>query len=209
MLYTLQKQTSRVSYVVYEKNSEVGGTWYENRYPGCASDDPSHNYQFKHTLNPSWSSVFAPAREIKQYLNNFTDKHQLRNNIKCGFSVSGATWDEESSEWVVRMTEGGSDRHLEDRAQILVDATGIFKFESLPSPLPVFTANGQSDYKWPEIEGLQSFEGGLVHTANWPSNFSHHGKTIAVMGNGASGVQLVPAIQQDVKKMLRKYWRSL
>ncbi|KUJ06943.1 FAD/NAD(P)-binding domain-containing protein [Mollisia scopiformis] len=185
MLYTLQKYASQVSYVIYDKNPECGGTWYENRYPGCASDDPSHHYQYSHTPNPSWSSVFAPAGEIKEYLNRFIDKNDLRNNIKTGYSVSSAEWHEGCGEWVVKVRDERTGSDLEDRGQVLVDATGIF-----------------NNWVWPTIKGLHAFKGPLIHTANWPKDFDHHGKTVAVLGNGATGVQLVPAMQPDVKKLI-------
>lgn len=128
MLYTLQKHAPQVSYVAYDKNQGCGGTWYENRYPGCASDDPSHHYQYDHTPNPEWSSVFAPAPEIKEYLNTFIDKNNLRDSIKCGYSVSSAQWKEETGEWTITVKDERTGSILEDHAQVIIDATGIFKF---------------------------------------------------------------------------------
>ncbi|KAH9206284.1 flavin-binding monooxygenase-like protein [Leptodontidium sp. 2 PMI_412] len=185
MLYTLRKEASGVDCVIFEKNPECGGTWYENRYPGCASDDPSHHYQYTHSLNPSWSSVFAQAGEIAQYLNDFIDKNGLRSSIHCNSSVTSAQWDEEKNKWIIAVKNEAMGIASEEEADVIIDATGIF-----------------NDYKWPELNGLQSFKGHLIHTANWPSDFDYRGKNVAVLGNGASGVQIVPAIQPHVKKLV-------
>ncbi|KAG4437835.1 hypothetical protein IFR05_006681 [Cadophora sp. M221] len=187
MLYTLRKETSGVDCVIFEKNPECGGTC-----PGCASDDPSHHYQYTHSLNTSWSSVFAQAGEIKQYLNDFIDKNDLRSSIHCNSSVTGAQWDDGKNKWIVAVKNEADERVSEEEADVIIDATGIFK-------LMVYRT---SDYKWPELKGLESFKGRLIHTANWPSDFDYHGKNVAVLGNGASGVQIVPAIQPHVKKLV-------
>ncbi|KAH7357122.1 flavin-binding monooxygenase-like protein [Rhexocercosporidium sp. MPI-PUGE-AT-0058] len=185
MLYTLRKEASGVDCVIIEKNPECGGTWYENRYPGCASDDPSHHYQYTHTLSPSWSSVFAQAGEIKQYLNDFIDNNSLRSSIHCNSSVTSSQWDEEKQKWIIGVKNEAAGTISEEEADVIIDATGIF-----------------NDYKWPELKGLQSFKGRLIHTANWPSDFDYHGKNVAVLGNGASGVQIVPALQPHVNKLI-------
>ncbi|KAK0117256.1 hypothetical protein ONS96_013089 [Cadophora gregata f. sp. sojae] len=185
MLHTLRNQAEQVECVIYEKNPECGGTWYENRNPGCASDDPSHHYQFPHTPNLSWSSVFAQGAEIKEYLENLIDENDLRQSIHCNSTVSNAQWNRGTNKWLLDIKNTATGHSSEVEADIFVDATGIF-----------------NDYKWPQIEGLQSFKGNLIHTANWPSDFEFEGKTVAVLGNGASGVQIVPAIQPHVKKLV-------
>lgn len=105
---------------------------HTSQSPGCASDDPSHHYQYTHTTNPSWSSVFAPAGEIKQYLNDFIDTNNLRDNIKCGYQICRAEWSEEDSHWKVTIKNKATGQISEEQSEILIDATGIFKYIILP-----------------------------------------------------------------------------
>lgn len=127
IIRTLKLHTSNFEHVVYEKNPEVGGTWYESRYPGCRCDVPSHNYQFSHTLNPSWSALFAEAGEIEDYLKHVCDVHGLRGNIKLSHSVVNAQWQEEDSEWILRVKNESTGEVFDDRCHFLLDATGILK----------------------------------------------------------------------------------
>jgi hypothetical protein len=131
ILVQLKKHIPNISHVIYEKNTDIGGTWCENRYPGCASDDPSHSYQYSHTPNPRWSSLFSPAEEIHGYLKNVCEKHELRKYIKCEHSVVRAEWKEECGQWEVDVKDDVTNRVFTDRCEILVDASGIFKYSSL------------------------------------------------------------------------------
>ncbi|KIM98172.1 hypothetical protein OIDMADRAFT_129122 [Oidiodendron maius Zn] len=185
IIRTLRLNTSNFEHVVYEKNEEIGGTWFENRYPGCACDIPSHNYQFSHTPNPEWSCVFSESDEIQSYLQHVCDKHELREYIKLSHSVQHAQWDEESGKWILKVKDEVAGTTFEDRCDFLLDASGIL-----------------NDWKWPDIKGLHSFKGDLIHSARWPKDFSYAEKTVAVIGNGSSGVQIVPALQPTVKKLV-------
>lgn len=127
MLRALKRHTRNVSYTIYEKNPKVGGTWYENQYPGCASDDPSHSYQYTHSPNQSWSSIFAPAREIEKYLNEVVDNNGIRSNINCGHRIEEAKWNKQNAEWEVTVTNETSGERSVDRGHFLIDATGVFK----------------------------------------------------------------------------------
>jgi hypothetical protein len=127
MIRTLRLNTSNFEHVVYEKNTAIGGTWFENRYPGCACDIPSHNYQFSHTPNPGWSALFSEAGEIQKYLELVCDKHGLRENIKLSHSVTHAQWDEGSGKWLLKVKDGVAGTVFEDRCDFLLDATGILK----------------------------------------------------------------------------------
>lgn len=127
MIRTLRLNTSNFEHVVYEKNTEIGGTWFENRYPGCACDIPSHNYQFSHTPNLGWSALFSEAEEIQKYLEHVCDKHGLRENIKLSHSVTHAEWDEGSGKWLLKVKDGVAGTVFEDRCDFLLDATGILK----------------------------------------------------------------------------------
>jgi cation diffusion facilitator CzcD-associated flavoprotein CzcO len=127
MIRTLKLNTNNFEHVVYEKNSEIGGTWFENRYPGCACDIPSHNYQFSHTPNPEWSELFSEAPEIQRYLQHVCDKHGLREYIKLSHSVLHAQWDEGSGTWGLKVRDEVTGTVFEDHCNFLLDASGILK----------------------------------------------------------------------------------
>jgi cation diffusion facilitator CzcD-associated flavoprotein CzcO len=128
MIRTLRLHTSNFEHVVYEKNADIGGTWFENRYPGCACDVPAHNYQFSHTPNPGWSSLFAEADEIEKYLHHVCDKHGLKESIKLSHSVTHAQWNEESGKWTLQVKDEVAGTTFEDQCDFLLDATGILKY---------------------------------------------------------------------------------
>lgn len=115
------------NHVVYEKNSDIGGTWYENRYPGCRCDVPSHNYQFSWRKNLEWTNFFAPAAEIQAYLCKLCDEEEMRPIIKTSHQIDAAYWDETSAKWAVHVRNLGDGRVFTDQADFLIDATGILK----------------------------------------------------------------------------------
>ncbi|ROT37421.1 phenylacetone monooxygenase [Sodiomyces alkalinus F11] len=218
MIRTLRNTlpTSSFEHVVYEKNAEVGGTWFENRYPGCKCDVPSHNYQFSWRKNPEWSSFFAPAAEIEAYLCKLCDDECMRPSIKLSHTIVGARWSEATSRWQLKVHDHEMDVVFNDHADFLIDATGILnKYEQQKggdetrepghSPSQIHMADTacsvNSKWKWPDIPGVEDFEGTLIHTAAWPSSFSYKDKTVAVIGNGASGVQVLPAIRPHVRRL--------
>ncbi|KAI1773983.1 FAD/NAD(P)-binding domain-containing protein [Hypoxylon cercidicola] len=184
LIRTLRKNMVNYEHVVYEKNEKVGGTWFENRYPGCRCDIPSHNYQFSWKPNPEWSNFFSPAPEIEEYLTRIFEEEHMMDSIKLRHKVVGAWWDENRGLWDISVLNLETGEEFKDQANFLVDGSGIL-----------------NNWKWPDIPGIQSFQGDLVHTASWPKDFDYSNKTVAVIGNGASGVQLLPAIQPDVKKL--------
>ncbi|EPE35396.1 FAD/NAD(P)-binding protein [Glarea lozoyensis ATCC 20868] len=185
MIRTLREKLSDYEHVVYDKNPSVGGTWYENRYPGCRCDIPAHNYQFSWKKNPAWSTFFAKAEEIERYLCDICRESDLGTSIKTSHVVKSAIWSEEESLWHLKVENTESKELFDDFCHFLLDATGIL-----------------NKWKWPDIPGLNNFKGDLLHTANWPKDFEYSGKRVAVIGNGSSGVQLVPAIQKDVKELV-------
>ncbi|TDZ73236.1 FAD-binding monooxygenase moxY [Colletotrichum trifolii] len=186
MIRTLRNTLAASTYemVIYEKNHDVGGTWFENRYPGCRCDVPSHNYQFTWRPNPEWSSFFAPAAEIEEYLCRICEDEDMRPFIKTSHQIVGAFWSESTAVWDLQIKDLETGTVLHDYANFVIDATGIL-----------------NKWKLPDVEGLSDFKGTLVHTANWPEDFEYAGKTVAVIGNGASGVQVVPAIRPHVKRL--------
>ncbi|RDL40506.1 Uncharacterized protein BP5553_00485 [Venustampulla echinocandica] len=185
MIRTLRNRLTNFEHVVYEKNPKVGGTWYENRYPGCKCDIPSHSYQFSWKPNPSWTSFFSPAEEIQQYLCRLCDEEKLDKSILTSHKVVRAEWDEEQGIWKLQVQNLVTNTIFDDYCHFLLDASGIL-----------------NNWKWPDIEGLRSFTGELIHSADWPKHFEYAGKRVAVIGNGSSGIQIVPAIQPDVKQLV-------
>ncbi|RYP76146.1 hypothetical protein DL771_001970 [Monosporascus sp. 5C6A] len=184
MIRTLRKNLTNYEFVVYEKNDKVGGTWFENRYPGCRCDVPSHNYQFSWRPNPAWSNFFSSAEEIEKYLNETCEEEHMLDSIKTRHEVSGAWWDEDRGLWDLNVVDLETGEEFQDQANFIIDGSGIL-----------------NNWKWPDIPNLESYEGDLIHTANWPKDFDYANKTVAIIGNGASGIQVLPAIQTDVQKL--------
>ncbi|KAK3493419.1 hypothetical protein B0T13DRAFT_51499 [Neurospora crassa] len=182
LAYKLQKHISAFSLTVYEKNPEVSGTWYENRYPGCACDVASHNYTWSFEPKTDWSGLYATSQEIYTYFNDFADKYDLRQYIKTQHQVVGAKWT--GSSWNVSIKDLTTGQTVNDTCDILVNASGIL-----------------NNWKWPDIPGLDKYKGTLLHTARWDESVDVKGKTVGLIGNGSSGIQLLPAIQPLAEKI--------
>jgi 4-hydroxyacetophenone monooxygenase len=172
-----------VPFTVVEKNPELGGTWYENRYPGCRVDIPSHFYSYSFEPSHEWTQFFATRDELNGYFNRFADKHGLRPHIRFQSEVAAATWDEASKTWSVTLRDaGGSSETMTARA--LVSAVG-----QLNRPLI------------PDIEGQKEYKGLQVHSAQWRPGIDLKGKRVAVIGTGATAVQLVPELAKVASKL--------
>jgi cation diffusion facilitator CzcD-associated flavoprotein CzcO len=141
---------------IVEKNSALGGTWYENRYPGVACDIPSHVYQYSFEPNTNWSKLFSPGAEILEYVTSVAHKYRVDEKIKYNTKVIGAEWHEKKSLWVVK-TEGTTVNEAvvsTTEAEVVISAVGIL-----------------NNWKWPEVEGLQDFGGKLLHSAHWDTDW--------------------------------------
>jgi len=167
-------------YVVLEQAASLGGTWRDNRYPGAACDVPSNLYCYSFEPNPDWSRVYPEQAEIEAYMNRCADKYGVRRAMRFGTRVVAARYDEPAALWRVGL-EGGE----EVQARFVVSATG-----------------GLSRPKLPEIEGLDTFGGALFHSARWNREIDLAGKKVAVVGTGASAIQIVPAIAPKVGRLL-------
>jgi cation diffusion facilitator CzcD-associated flavoprotein CzcO len=174
------KQAGLDDFVILERASGVGGTWRDNVYPGAGCDVESHLYSFSFEPYPKWTRTFAPQPEILSYLEHCTDKYGLRPHIRFDSSVSRARYDEGSSSWEIATTSSRETL----RADILVSACG-----------------GLSREKLPDIPGLSTFEGKMFHSARWDRTASLRGKRVAVIGTGASSIQIVPAIASEVDRL--------
>jgi len=165
-------------YLVFEKAAEVGGTWRDNTYPGCACDVPSHLYSFSFAPNPHWSRVYAPQAEILEYLRRTARQFAILPKIAFETEVLSAAWNEGEGIWQLETSSGPF------TAQYLISGHG-----------PLITP------KWPDLPGLDSFGGVKFHSARWNHDASLEGKRVAVIGTGASAIQFVPAIAQQVEQM--------
>ena len=176
-------------HIVIEKNPDVGGTWYENRYPGVGVDTPSHFYSFSWEIWPDWQHYHPHGVDMQRYLLEVADKYDLRRHIRFNTKVEKLVYNETDGTWTV--TVRNADGVAED---MVVNA--------------VINGHGPVNrFKWPEIEGLKDFKGTLVHTANYPADLDLKGKRVAVIGTGASSAQLVGAIAPEVSE-LRVYQRT-
>jgi 4-hydroxyacetophenone monooxygenase len=169
-------KSAGVPFVILEKNTEVGGTWWENRYPGCGVDTPSHLYSFSFALNPAWSTYFGKRNEVQAYFTDLARDNGLTDHIQFQTEALAAVWDEERHRWGidVRRADGTEERV---HATVFVSAVGHFNRPSIP-----------------EVPGLESFPGVAVHTAQWDPNLDLTDKRVAVVGSGASAMQIVPAL---------------
>ncbi|MFC4605226.1 flavin-containing monooxygenase [Rhodococcus kronopolitis] len=169
-------RAGRRDFLVLEKADAVGGTWRENTYPGCACDVPSHMYSFSFEPNPNWSRMWSAQPEILAYLRGLADKYDLYRNIHFGRSSSGGRWDETERRWHVRTADG-----TEYVAQFLVSAVGALHVPNVPA-----------------LPGAQTFGGTVFHSARWDHGCGLTGRRVAVIGTGASAVQVVPEIVDRV-----------
>ena len=165
-------------FVVLEREDDLGGTWHVNHYPGLAVDIASVTYSFSFEPNPYWQHWFARGGELKQYAEHVADTYDLRRHMRFGVSVEGARWDEDEEHWVVSTTEG---THT---TRFLVTATGFL-----------------SQPRLPDIEGVHDFAGEVIHTAKWDDSASLEGKRVAVIGTGATAVQLIPEIAKVASEL--------
>ena len=172
MAIQLRRKMPGLSFLIVEKGHDVGGTWYQNHYPGCACDIPSHLYSFSFERNPEWTRMFAGQREIQSYLKHCADKYGLMPHIRLGARLCEAVWCEAGSCWRAVIDSG-----LRIEARALVSGVGALH-----------------KLNYPDLEGLHSFQGTVFHSANWDHSVDLTGKKIAVIGTGASAVQFVPEI---------------
>lgn len=168
-----------IPFEIIEKNDTVGGTWYENAYPGCGVDTPNHFYQYSFEPNHDWSRHFSPRQELWQYLERCADKYDLRRHIRFNTEVTEATFDETGSLW--RITLDGKETIT---ANAIVCAIG-----QLNRPLI------------PDIKGLEDFAGPRFHTARWDASVNLKGKRVGMIGTGASGMQVGPSIAAEVERL--------
>ncbi|KAJ7610856.1 FAD/NAD-binding domain-containing protein [Roridomyces roridus] len=197
----LLQRVPNIKLTIYEAYAGVGGTWFSNKYPGIACDIPSHCYQLSFFQKTDWSSFYAPGHEIQAYLQSAVDAYKLWPYIKLEHRLTNAIYSEETGKWNLTIQYGNAEQ-FDDTADILITAMGAL-----------------SRWKWPDIKGLDSFTGKIMHSANWEADKgegawedSWKDKRVGVIGVGSSAIQIVPALQPKVGHLINyvrgKTWVS-
>ncbi|MBF6181111.1 flavin-containing monooxygenase [Nocardia otitidiscaviarum] len=166
-------------FVILERENDLGGTWHVNRYPGLAVDIASVTYSYSFEPNPHWSRLFAPGAELKKYAEHVADKYDLRRRMRFDTVVGGARWDGEQQHWVVSIENGET-----LTARYLLAATGFLSQPYTP-PFP----------------GIDSFAGKIIHTTAWEDDYDLTGRKAAIIGTGATAVQLIPELAKRVSAL--------
>lgn len=164
-------------FVIYEKADRLGGTWRENTYPGLSCDVPSRYYSYTFELNPDWTHRFSTGAEICEYFEHVADKYDLRRRISFGVEVRQCVW--QGDAWGLELSDGTT-----TSADVVVSATGVLHQPS-----------------YPDIEGLDSFEGAMFHSARWDHSVDLDGKRIGIIGTGSTATQIVTALASRVSQL--------
>ncbi|MFI6811208.1 flavin-containing monooxygenase [Nonomuraea sp. NPDC050328] len=173
------KEAGFHDFLILEKAADLGGTWRDNTYPGCACDVPSHLYSFSFELNRSWSRMFSPQAEIWDYLRACVDKYGIKPHLRYGKQVVTLDWDDAAREWSIGTADGET-----LRAKAVVSALGALHIP-----------------KFPDIVGRGSFAGPAFHSAEWDHTADLAGRRVAVIGTGASAVQFVPRLAAQAAEL--------
>lgn len=183
LLTSVRLSEAGIRHVVLEKNADVGGSWWENRYPGAGVDTPSHLYSFSF-FPRAWSTYFGKRDEVQRYLLDFVEAFDLRPRIRFRTEVVAAEYDEARQCWTVTAVDGDGQTHTLEASAVV-------------------TAVGQLNRpKIPDLPGLDRFAGPLFHSACWPEDLDVSGKRVAIIGTGASAMQIVPAIAEQVADLV-------
>ena len=173
------KRVGIEDFVLLEKSSGIGGTWWHSQYPGAECDVQSHLYSFSFEPKLDWSRPFAGQAEILQYLNHCADKYDVRRHVRLNTGVAGLTWQDDVGRWRVETHTG---EVLE--ATVVVSALGMF-----------------NELVWPSIPGIDDFKGTKFHSARWNQAHDLAGERVGVIGIAASAIQLVPEIAPKAKQV--------
>jgi cation diffusion facilitator CzcD-associated flavoprotein CzcO len=173
------RQAGIEDFEILERSDDIGGTWRDNSYPGCAVDVQSHLYSYSFAPNPDWSNVYSPQKEIWAYIRRCAEEFGVLDHVRLGHEVRRADWEDSRQHWLVQTSAGPVE------AQFLISAMG---------PL--------SECSLPDIAGLEAFAGTCFHSASWDHCYDLVGKRVAVIGTGASAAQFIPEIQPIVGQLL-------
>jgi cation diffusion facilitator CzcD-associated flavoprotein CzcO len=167
------------NFVILDREDDLGGTWHVNHYPGLAVDVPTTTYSYSFEPNPNWSRLFTPGPEIKRYADDVADKYDVRRHMRFNTVVEGARWDEEAKLWRVALAGGDT---LTTR--YLITATGFL-----------------SQPHMPDIPGITEFDGKVIHTTDWDDDYDPAGRRVAIIGTGATAVQLIPELAETAAEL--------
>ncbi|KAJ7444509.1 hypothetical protein FB451DRAFT_1434419, partial [Mycena latifolia] len=187
----LRRQLRCNDFVIYEKASEIGGTWRDNIYPGASSDIGVHFYSLSTDLNPDWPSTHGSQQQTQDYWRKLTAKYDLYRNIVFNRRVVSAEWSGKEQLYTIISEDITSGARFSSTAKILISAIGVLEVPRFPS-----------------IEGVSSFKGEMFHSARWDTGVELRGKRVAVIGNGASATQFVPIISQDPTVQITEFCRT-
>ena len=180
----IRLEQAGIHYTVIEKNHAVGGTWLENDYPDLRVDVPNHFYSYSFEPNPDWSDFYARRDELNAYIESCATQHQVRPNIRFDSEVVSAAWDQERARWRLELrSESGRNDSLD--ANAVISGVGMLNRPRVP-----------------DFPGLETFEGACFHSTHWDHDLDLTGKRVAVIGTGASAMQIVPGIADSVERLL-------
>ncbi len=183
LLAGIRLQEAGVPFTIVEKNPDVGGTWFENSYPGCRVDVGNHFYCYSFEPSDHWTEYFAQQPEIQSYFADVMRRHGIEHNIRWNTEVVSAEWNESSHSWAVVVSTGDGEPET-IAARAVISAVGQLNRPNLP-----------------DIPGRESFAGASFHSAQWDHSVDYRGQRVAVIGAGASGFQIVPTIAPDVAEL--------
>ena len=182
ILAAIKLQKANIPFIVLEKNDSVGGTWYENSYPGCGVDTPNHVYSYSFEPSFHWEDFYSKRDSIYQYLLNCSKKYNLQDNIVFNTSVNSMEFDKSRSRWMLSVNSGGKNKSYE--ANVVISAVGQLN-------------RGLT----PKIDGFDKFNGKSVHTSSWDTKYDYNNKYIGMIGTGASAMQAAPELAKVAKKL--------
>jgi cation diffusion facilitator CzcD-associated flavoprotein CzcO len=167
-----------IEHVILEKADDVGGTWLANQYPGCRCDVPSHLYSFSFAPNPEWSESYSLQPEIWRYLKKVAEERGVVDRVRFGCKVEAARWDDDAKVWRLQTSAG------EVTGDVLVTAHGFLSEPAVP-----------------RFDGIETFHGEVMHSAEWDPSYDVSGKRVGVVGTGASAVQIVPQVHEQAEHL--------
>jgi 4-hydroxyacetophenone monooxygenase len=183
MLMGLRLQQAGIPFTIVEKNESVGGTWFENQYPGLRVDVPSHAYSFSFTQDHVWPSLFSRQEDLLRYFRECAERFDITGNIRFGLEVAGAQWDAEASRWTVDLVDSQG-RHETVHASSVVSAVGFLNRPSLP-----------------QFKGMDRFKGEQIHSARWRHDVPIEGKRVIIIGSAATALQAIPPLAEQAGQL--------
>ncbi|KII91073.1 hypothetical protein PLICRDRAFT_174399 [Plicaturopsis crispa FD-325 SS-3] len=188
----MKRQLQYENFTIYERAGEVGGTWRDNTYPGCASDVPIHFFCLSTDLNPDWNKTHGSQPEIQAYWKGLAAKYDLYKHTVFRTQVISADWNMETQQYHIVLEDVDSGVKSETTANVVVSALGILEQPRYPA----------------DMKGIHSFKGDIFHSARWNHNVKLSGKRVAVVGSGCSAAQFIPIIAQDPTVQITNFIRT-